>query len=64
MGTKDSLRLQFAGVDFLPPERFLDDPASVRRLLEDVDSGTFDPAQLPSPPLPIRQVFADDQGNQ
>lgn len=64
MGTKDSLRLQFAGVDFLPPERFLDDPASVRRLLEDVDSGTFDPAQLPSPKLPIRQVFADDQGNQ
>ncbi|MDG4585741.1 MAG: hypothetical protein P9E67_16885, partial [Candidatus Competibacter sp.] len=63
MGAEDKIGLQLAGIEFLPPDLFLDDAETIRHLMEAADSGQFDPAQLPFPKLPIRQVFADPQGD-
>ncbi|MFZ1642882.1 MAG: hypothetical protein WAV07_15900 [Candidatus Contendobacter sp.] len=63
MGAEERIGLQLAGIEFLPPDLFLDKTESIRHLLEAADSGQFDPAQLPFPKLPIRQVFADQQGD-
>lgn len=61
MGTKNQIALQFAGIEFLPPDLFLDDAATVRHLLESAHSGHLDLEQLPFPMLPIRQIFSDQQ---
>ena len=63
MGAEDKIGLQLAGIEFLPPDLFLDDAETILRLLEAADSGQFYPAQLPFPKLPIRQIFADPQGD-
>ena len=64
MGTEHEMMLKFVGVEFLPPNMlFLNDSATARKLLEAAHSGQLDLAQLPLPTLPIRQIFADQQGD-
>ncbi|MER2529646.1 MAG: hypothetical protein ABTR07_17115, partial [Candidatus Competibacter denitrificans] len=63
MGAENKVMLQFAGVEFLPPDLVLDDQQAARRLLEAAASEQLDLTQLPLPKLPIRQVFAGQQGD-
>ena len=64
MEPNKSLALKWAGVEVLPLAYYQGDAQAARRALEMAEAGaTISPEHFPLPTLPIRQIFADDQGD-
>ena len=63
MENENKVALEFAGIEFLPHDVFLEEATTIRCLLEAAYSGQVDLAQLPSPTFPIHQIFVDQKGD-
>jgi len=64
MASNKNLALKWAGIEVLPLEYYQGDAQATRQALEMAEAGaTIGPEHLPLPTLPIRQIFADDQGD-